>query len=576
MEQLTGLFKEVLYLGAMACVLILLLLALKKIFRKALSPKWQYYLWVVLVLRLLLPFQPPSALSVYNVFNAAAESANLPVTANAGPVHNAAAAQEADENHPSAGSVQEQYANTGPASFDGTLSIDGAGHAPAIAWDSALSSAAVVWLIGMTALGLYTAAVNWAFASGIRRRYIPLRNDRIQRALEDCRALLHIRRAIPLLTTDKARAPALYGLFRPRILVCESNLEKLGDAEIRHIFLHELSHYKRKDVAVNWLLTVLQIVYFFNPLVWYAFRKIREDSEIACDAAALSYINPSEHAAYGGTILKLVRLFSESGLIPAAAGMSINKSSLKRRILMIGNYTKSRWTGTLLAAVILTTTALTGLTGCTNMSGTATPDHTISSGRADTASPDTPVSPSDSAAEISAPDATGSFSADIEPSPSPAPTPSEASNPSPAPTTSEAHNHEPVPSYGVAHIYDGDWVVKKVLAYGSAGTYSKKDAEALIGQTLNFSEDAATIINDQPADSPSTYENPKYTEETVSESDFLTDFNMSFDKLGLSADSAALYAVSISGAVGCVLLVKDVNTMILCAGGAFFELARAE
>jgi hypothetical protein len=125
-------------------------------------------------------------------------------------------------------------------------------------------------------------------------------------------------------------------------------------------------------------------------------------------------------------------------------------------------------------------------------------------------------------------------------------------------------------------IFKSDWVVSSVLAYGSVGTYSKEDAEKLIGKTLSFSSDEATIINDQPGDAPATFRNPEYTAGTVSKSDFLTDFKMSFDKLGLDGVDASLMGVSVSGAGGCVLLVKDAATIVLCAGGTFFELTRAE
>jgi beta-lactamase regulating signal transducer with metallopeptidase domain len=593
MHILSLIFKEVLYLSAMACVLVMLLLALKRLFRKALSAKWQYCLWAVLVLRLLVPFQPPSALSVYNVFYAAAESANLPVTAFAEPRQYETPAQEASVSEPDSAGPAAQNGTTGsPALSTGISgsSVQEEGENRALgAAESFFKAAPIIWLAGMAALAMYTAAVNLTFAASVRRRYVPLRDDRIGRVLDDSLALLHIRRRIPILTTDMARTPALYGLLRPKILVCAASMEQLGDNELRHVFLHELSHYKRKDIAVNWLLTVLRLVHFFNPLVWYAFHKIREDGEAACDEAALRYIRPEERLSYGNTVIKLLRLFSESSFIPVTAGLSKNKQSVKRRILMIGNFKKSRWTGTLLAVLLLAAAALAGLTGCSETAGTATPDNSpessVSGNPADTASPGASA-PDASAPDMStSPSGTQTPDETANPSPSSSPSPSEAapsSEPVPSPVPSEAPmpssgpTAEPVPSSGTVDILYSDWTVAKVLAYGTAGTYSKEDAEALIGQTLSFSKGSVTIINDQPSSSPGTYKNPEYTEDTVSKNDFITDFNMSFDKLGLSAESASLFTVSVSGAGGCVLLVKDADTLILYAGGTFFELTRSE
>ncbi len=599
MDVLILIFKEVLYLGAMACVLVPLLLVLKKIFAKVLSPKWQYYLWAVLLLRLLLPFQPPSTLSVYNVFYAVAESANLPITAIAEPPLNPAAEQGSADNTAPA----QLVATGGTIIKDGTVPHNSGADLSETpdAAAAILKTASIIWLVGMAALGLYMAWVNLAFAANVRRRYVPLRDERVGRILDDCKELLHIRRAIPILTTNKARTPALYGLLRPKILMCAASMAQLGEHELRHVFLHELSHYRRKDIAVNWLLTVLRLVYFFNPLVWYAFHKIREDGEAACDAAALRYLGADERLSYGSTVLKLLRLNSESSFIPVTAGLSKNKQSVKRRILMIGHFNKSKWTGTLLAVLLMAALVLVGLTGCSAAAATVTPDgtpsDTVSDSPADISSPDTStpdISPLPSVTETGtvAPDETAfpspanepSPSMDPRPSPSMMPTPSSEPEASPylseAPMPSEPRpssepNAEPVPSAGTVHILYSDWTVTKVLAFGTAGTYGKEDAEALIGQTLSFSGGSVTMINDQPAASPGTYKNPVYTENTVSKSDFLTDFNMSFDKLGLSAESASLFTVSVSDAGGCVLLVKDADTLILCAGGTFFELTRA-
>lgn len=88
MDMIIPLFKTVVTLSAMGSVLAVLLMALRRLFHKALGPKWQYLLWSVLILRLLLPFQPPSALSIYNVFSTIAQAPGLPVTDTVQPPRN--------------------------------------------------------------------------------------------------------------------------------------------------------------------------------------------------------------------------------------------------------------------------------------------------------------------------------------------------------------------------------------------------------------------------------------------------------------------------------------------------------
>lgn len=122
--------------------------------------------------------------------------------------------------------------------------------------------------------------------------------------------------------------------------------------------------------------------------------------------------------------------------------------------------------------------------------------------------------------------------------------------------------------------YYGQWTITNVPVYGSAGTYSKEDAEKLIGKNLSFSADEATVFTDQPSDTATVIKDPSYKIDTISGSDFLTNFNMSLDKLGIDADSVT--EVTISGPDGgaYILLIKDSDTMILATGGTYFELAR--
>lgn len=95
---------------------------------------------------------------------------------------------------------------------------------------------------------------------------------------------------------------------RPRLLIPYGIINKLSEEEKRYVFLHELAHLKRKDNLINWIMVLVQALHWFNPIVWYAFYKMREDCEVACDADVLSLLNPAEHKKYGETIINLIGL----------------------------------------------------------------------------------------------------------------------------------------------------------------------------------------------------------------------------------------------------------------------------
>ncbi len=208
---------------------------------------------------------------------------------------------------------------------------------------------------------------------------------------------------------------------------------------------------------------------------------------------------------------------------------------------MINKFKKKPWLGTLLAVGIITFSAMVGLTGCADKTSTE-PSSDITT-PASSASPDASSTPNNQNPEVSDDDSS----------------PTE----SPADTNSNANE------------YFGQWTVEKVLAYGQVGTYSSEDAEKLVGKSLSFSDTEAVIINDQPAASPVALNSPEYEEGSLSASDFTANFNMTFAQLDISADTVTEVVVSGAEAVGgCSLFLKDSDTMILIAGGTYFQLAR--
>ena len=144
-----------------------------------------------------------------------------------------------------------------------------------------------VWLAGVIIVGISIVFKNSTFWSIIRRE--PLVTDqKILNLLKTCKSQMKLQTVVGVIMTDKVKSPALFGYLRPRLLLPKGILEKLNEDQLHHVFLHELGHLKRHDIAISWLITVLQAIHWFNPLVWYAFYQMRVDQEAACDAYVLS------------------------------------------------------------------------------------------------------------------------------------------------------------------------------------------------------------------------------------------------------------------------------------------------
>jgi Tol biopolymer transport system component len=130
-------------------------------------------------------------------------------------------------------------------------------------------------------------------------------------------------------------------------------LETLSREELRYVFLHELAHLKRHDIYIGWLMSLLQVLHWFNPLIWLAFYRLRADRELACDALVLAHTQSSQAKDYGRTIVSLLERFSRSQPLPAMAGILETKAQLKRRITMITRFKKNSYQWSPLAVVLI-------------------------------------------------------------------------------------------------------------------------------------------------------------------------------------------------------------------------------
>jgi beta-lactamase regulating signal transducer with metallopeptidase domain len=97
--------------------------------------------------------------------------------------------------------------------------------------------------------------------------------------------------------------PALVGIWHPKIVVPADFMQRYSQQEQRLIIAHERAHLQRGDAFVNLVCTLLQCLFWFNPLIYTAARMFRFDQELACDAAVMLY-HPKSHSIYANAMMK--------------------------------------------------------------------------------------------------------------------------------------------------------------------------------------------------------------------------------------------------------------------------------
>ncbi len=157
------------------------------------------------------------------------------------------------------------------------------------------------------------------------------------------------------------QSPALFGCWRLRLLLPRGIGRQFARPELRYIFLHELAHVKRGDLWLNWLVTALQILHWFNPLLWLGFARLRADREPACDELALLRAGDNAGTAYGETVVKLLENLNRPAAIPGLVGILEDKKQMRRRISMIASFRRpGRWS--VLAVFLIVALAAAALT----------------------------------------------------------------------------------------------------------------------------------------------------------------------------------------------------------------------
>jgi len=152
-----------------------------------------------------------------------------------------------------------------------------------------------------------------------------------------CRKLMGVTRTVDIRISSVLASPAVYGLFRPVILLPEEICTSFSSDQLRSVLLHELAHIKRGDLWVNMGQTVLQVVYFYNPLLWLANAKIRQLREQAVDETVLVALNEKAQE-YPNVLVRVARMsLARPALGLRLIGIVESKGALTMRIRQIIN-----------------------------------------------------------------------------------------------------------------------------------------------------------------------------------------------------------------------------------------------
>ncbi len=360
-------FSVLLSLSLSGGLMILLVSFLCLFLRKRVSRQWQYYIWIVVIIRLLLPFSPEKNL-IGSLGEWLYDSIKVQNT-DSGKINISGSSleQKAQQRQAAGASSLEKEAEKAEISENMEEETRMAEKLQNSIWKAITELGtyfAVFWLFMALLLLLRKVTIYQSFMRFIKAGSISVDDITYLEALSKEETALKIHKAVDLRINPLISSPMLIGFFHPCIVLPDGNLP---EKEFHYTILHELVHYKRKDIYYKWVVQIVLCIHWFNPLLYLAVRRINHSCELSCDEAVISRLQTKkQRQEYAATLLNAM---ASKGVLKeqlASLTLSEDKKLLKERMETIMNENRGKNIFlkkillTVLTAAIMVTSLFTG------------------------------------------------------------------------------------------------------------------------------------------------------------------------------------------------------------------------
>ncbi|MCP4261002.1 MAG: M48 family metalloprotease [Planctomycetes bacterium] len=172
------------------------------------------------------------------------------------------------------------------------------------------------WLIGVFALSIWHLG-GWTQLQRLKRRMVKQVDSILLNKLKVLTQKLKVKQTVRLMESALVQIPTVVGWLKPVILLPTSALTGLNTEQLEAIIAHELAHIKRFDYLINILQTVVEILGFYHPAVWWVSHKIRAERENCCDDMAVDI--SGDRVSYAGALASMEEIRAAHGKLAVAA-----------------------------------------------------------------------------------------------------------------------------------------------------------------------------------------------------------------------------------------------------------------
>lgn len=291
--------------------LTVIIIFIKKIFQKHIGVEWQYRIWMIFIVMLLIPFIPNEVFNIgrLEIFNNNYHQLSENTMGNMAFLKDTSKIILQND-----GGLQDFALSVSRVTME-YLNVVCFG----------------IWFIGVAVCTLITFLHSCELRR-LRATVSPIEDEEINALFAECQQELKIKRRIMLGKSRLVQTPMIFGARKVFVILPTKNINQLSIEDIRYIFLHELTHYRNKDVFMNYVICLFQIIYWFNPLIYWAFKKMRIDREVACDISVLKGLHEKQYIEYGMTIINFAELISKQASFVTTTSMGGTKTQIMNRI----------------------------------------------------------------------------------------------------------------------------------------------------------------------------------------------------------------------------------------------------
>ena len=318
---MTGIINTLLEITVYSAVLFAAILIFQRLLRRRISAAMHLTVWALLILRLIVPVTVESGWHLFTVPQQTVQSEQAEAILGSDTVETPAISSAVQPISDKDMVSSQQQSKTESIAEQSATSIS----AKPLDWQTII---VIIWAAGAFVFLMYTS-IRWLQLSRRLKRGSLQTPDYVRDMVKTERRSLRIRRDIRIAVQSWLVSPALSASLKPVLLLPASMMQETE--ALRFGIRHELTHYRRKDHLLSLLLLALRCVYWFNPVVWLAFRRMQADMEAACDAAVTNRMAETERTRYIHTMIDM-GLSAKQPLYALGMGVSNGRKTLEKRV----------------------------------------------------------------------------------------------------------------------------------------------------------------------------------------------------------------------------------------------------